>query len=142
MAERKVRDCDCVQGCQHFMYWGRTENGLGDSLGFTYSQSWTPEDLSFQYVIEQLHREIRRCTGVAGIFPNKEFYVRLGATYLMKYDLNRCFVRCAKNTCLTRFEKRMPLLESYLSGSRRSCNCYPGIPFDPFKYVSARMERF
>ena len=41
--------------------------------------------ISSTNVLERLNREIRRRTGVVGIFPSADAYTRLVTTYLMEY---------------------------------------------------------
>ena len=47
------------------------------------SEHWTR--IRTNNVIERLNREIRRRTGVVGIFPSADAYTRLVTTYLMEY---------------------------------------------------------
>ncbi|NLN60039.1 MAG: hypothetical protein GX147_04900 [Deltaproteobacteria bacterium] len=48
-------------------------------------------------IIERLHREIRRRSRVAGIFPGMDSYLRLVSAYLIEYgedwSTERCYVK-------------------------------------------------
>ena len=61
------------------------EDGLKDSLVFYTFPMLDARKISSSNMIERLNREIRRRTGVVGIFPNESSYVRLVTTYLMEY---------------------------------------------------------
>lgn len=62
------------------------EEGLEDSLIFYSYPELNQRKISSSNMIERLHREIRRRTGVVGIFPNESSYVRLVTAYLMEYS--------------------------------------------------------
>ena len=53
--------------------------------GWARCTSLDARKISSSNMIERLNREIRRRTGVIGIFPNESSYVRLVTTYLMEY---------------------------------------------------------
>ena len=61
------------------------EEGLEDSLSFYAFPQLDPRKISSTNVLERLNREIRRRTGVVGIFPSADAYTRLVTTYLMEY---------------------------------------------------------
>ena len=61
------------------------EDGLEDSLAFYAFPQLDARKISSTNVLERLNREIRRRTGVVGIFPNADAYTRLVTTYLMEY---------------------------------------------------------
>ena len=61
------------------------EDGLEDSLAFYAFPMLDARKISSPNMIERLNHEIRRRTGVVGIFPNESSYVRLVTTYLMEY---------------------------------------------------------
>ena len=58
------------------------EEDLEDSLSF---YELDARKISSTNVLERLNREIRRRTGVVGIFPSADAYTRLVTTYLMEY---------------------------------------------------------
>lgn len=62
------------------------EEGLEDSLIFYSYPELDQRKISSSNMIERLNREIRRRTGVVGIFPNESSYVRLVTAYLMEYS--------------------------------------------------------
>ncbi len=62
------------------------EEGLEDSLIFYSYQELNQRKISSSNMIERLNREIRRRTGVVGIFPNESSYVQLLTAYLMEYS--------------------------------------------------------
>ncbi len=61
------------------------EDGLEDSLAFYAFPQLDARKISSTNVLERLNREIRRRTGVVGIFPSADAYTRLMTTYLMEY---------------------------------------------------------
>ena len=61
------------------------EDGLEDSLAFYAFPQLDARKISSTNVLERLNREIRRRTGVVGIFPSADAYTRLVTTYLMEY---------------------------------------------------------
>ena len=58
---------------------------LEDSLAFYAFPELDARKISSTNMLERLNKEIRRRTNVAGIFPNKDSYLRLVTTYLMEY---------------------------------------------------------
>jgi putative transposase len=62
------------------------EEGLADSLTYYDYPSLDSRKVSSTNMLERLNKEIRRRTGVIGIFPNQESYVRLVSIYLMEYS--------------------------------------------------------
>ena len=62
------------------------EEGLEDSLIFYSYPELDQRKISSSNMIERMNREIRRRTGVVGIFPNESSYVRLVTAYLMEYS--------------------------------------------------------
>jgi len=67
---------------------GCLKNGLEDLLAFYASPQLDSRKISSSNMLERLNREIRRRTGVLGIFPNEDAYVRLVTSYLMEYAEN------------------------------------------------------
>jgi transposase-like protein len=61
------------------------EEGLEDSLAFYAFPELDARKISSTNMLERLNKEIRRRTGVVGIFPNPDSYLRLVTTYLMEY---------------------------------------------------------
>ena len=63
----------------------KVEDGIEETLTYCDfpSEHWTR--IRTNNVIERLNREIRRRTGVVGIFPSADAYTRLVTTYLMEY---------------------------------------------------------
>ncbi len=61
------------------------EHGLEDSLAFYGFPELDARKISSTNMLERLNKEIRRRTGVVGIFPNTDSYIRLVTTYLMEY---------------------------------------------------------
>ncbi len=61
------------------------QDGLEDSLAFYAFPQLDARKISSTNVLERLNREIRRRTGVVGIFPSADAYTRLVTTYLMEY---------------------------------------------------------
>ena len=61
------------------------EDGLEDSLAFYAFPDLDARKISSTNMLERLNKEIRRRTGVVGIFPNPDSYLRLVTTYLMEY---------------------------------------------------------
>lgn len=61
------------------------EDGLEDSLAFYAFPDLDARKISSTNMLERLNKEIRRRTGVVGIFPNPDSYLRLVITYLMEY---------------------------------------------------------
>ncbi len=64
---------------------GCLEKGLEDSLTFYAFPELDRRKISSTNMIERLNREIRRRTGVVGIFPCEDSYIRLVTAYLMEY---------------------------------------------------------
>ena len=62
------------------------EEGLENSLIFYSYPELDQRKISSSNMIERMNREIRRRTGVVGIFPNESSYVRLVTAYLMEYS--------------------------------------------------------
>ena len=62
------------------------EEGLENSLIFYSYPELDQRKISSSNMIERMNREIRRRTGVVGIFPNESAYVRLVTAYLMEYS--------------------------------------------------------
>lgn len=61
------------------------EDGLENYLAFYAFRELDARKISSTNMLEQLSKEIRRRTNVAGIFPNPDSYLRLVATCLMEY---------------------------------------------------------
>jgi putative transposase len=61
------------------------EDGLEDSLAFYAFSALDARKISSNNMLERLYKEIRRRTGVVGIFPNPDSYLRLVTTCLMEY---------------------------------------------------------
>lgn len=60
-------------------------DGLEDSLAFYAFPELDARKISSTNMLERLNKEIRRRTGVVGIFPNPDSYLRLVTTYLLEY---------------------------------------------------------
>jgi putative transposase len=61
------------------------QDGLEDSLAFYAFPELDARKISSTNMLERLNKEIRRRTGVVGIFPNPDSYLRLVTTCLMEY---------------------------------------------------------
>ncbi len=62
------------------------EVGLEDSIQFYFFACIDPRKISSTNMLERLNREIRRRTGVVGVFPNKDSYIRLVTSHLIEYS--------------------------------------------------------
>lgn len=62
------------------------ENGLDDSLQFYDFPEIDKRKISSTNILERLNRENRRRTSVVGVFPSREAYIRLVASYLLEYS--------------------------------------------------------
>lgn len=60
-------------------------DGLEDSLSFYAFPELDARKISSTNMLERLNKEIRRRTGVVGIFPSPDSYLRLVTTYLLEY---------------------------------------------------------
>jgi transposase-like protein len=76
------------------------QNGLEDSLQFYHFPQIDKRRISSTNVCERINKEIRRRSRVVSIFPSKESYLRLIATYLMEYtedwEVERSYIRPEK----------------------------------------------
>lgn len=61
------------------------QSGLEDSLQFYHFPQIDKRRISSTNVLERINKEIRRRSKVVSIFPSKESYLRLIASYLMEY---------------------------------------------------------
>ena len=61
------------------------KNGLEDSLQFYYFPQIDKRRISSTNILERINKEIRRRSKVVSVFPSRESYLRLIATYLMEY---------------------------------------------------------
>ena len=77
MQEFGINDHKIIERC--------LQDGLEDSLAFYAFPQLDARKISSTNVLERLNREIRRRTGVVGIFPSADAYTRLVTTYLMEY---------------------------------------------------------
>jgi len=64
------------------------QSGLEDSLQFYHFPQIDRRRISSTNVLERINKEIRRRSKVVSIFPSRESYLRLIATYLMEYTEN------------------------------------------------------
>lgn len=62
------------------------EEGLEDSLQFYSFPQIDSRKIASTNILERLNREVRRRTGVVGIFPSIDSYVRLVTSYLIEYS--------------------------------------------------------
>ncbi len=73
------------------------QNGLEDSLQFYHFPQIDKRRISSTNVLERINKEIRRRSKVVSIFPLRESYLRLIATYLMEYtedwEVDRCYIQ-------------------------------------------------
>lgn len=60
-------------------------DGLEDSLSFYAFPELDARKISSTNILERLSKEIRRRTGVVGIFPSPDSYLRLVTTCLFEY---------------------------------------------------------
>jgi len=76
------------------------QNGLEDSLQFYHFTQIDKRRISSTNVLERINKEIRRRSRVVSIFPSKESYLRLIASYLMEYtedwEVERSYIRPEK----------------------------------------------
>jgi len=76
------------------------QNGLEDSLQFYHFPQIDKRRISSTNVLERINKEIRRRSRVVSIFPSKESYLRLIASYLMEYtedwEVERSYIRPQK----------------------------------------------
>lgn len=72
------------------------EENLDESLSYYAYPQIDAKKIASTNMLERLNREIRRRTGVVGIFPNPDSYIRLVTTYLMEYEedwsVGRCYI--------------------------------------------------
>ncbi|SMC08876.1 IS256 family transposase [Nitratiruptor tergarcus] len=64
------------------------QNGLENSLQFYHFPQIDKRRISSTNVLERINKEIRRRSKVVSVFPSRESYLRLIATYLMEYTEN------------------------------------------------------
>ena len=69
-------------------------NNLKESLPYYVCPMIDAKKTASTNMLERLNREIRRRTGVVGIFPNPSSYIRLVSTYLMEYEEDWSTGRC------------------------------------------------
>ncbi|BCD62094.1 transposase [Nitratiruptor sp. YY08-26] len=73
------------------------QNGLEDSLQFYHFPQIDKRRISSTNVLERINKEIRRRSKVVSIFPSRESYLRLIATYLMEYtedwEIERSYIQ-------------------------------------------------
>jgi len=62
------------------------EEGLEDSLPFYSFPQIDSRKFASTSILERLNRGVRRRTGVVGIFPSIDSYVRLVTSYLIEYS--------------------------------------------------------
>jgi putative transposase len=74
------------------------EEGMEDSLAFYAFPEFDARKISSTNMLERLNKEIRRRTGVVGIFPNPDSYLRLVTTNLMDYAEDWFVSRAYLNT--------------------------------------------
>ena len=76
------------------------QNGLEDSLQFYHFPQIDKRRISSTNVLERINKEIRRRSKVVSIFPSRESYLRLIATYLMEYtedwEIERSYIHPQK----------------------------------------------
>jgi putative transposase len=76
------------------------QNGLEDSLQFYHFPNIDKRRISSTNVLERINKEIRRRSKVVSVFPSRESYLRLIATYLMEYteewEAERSYIQPAK----------------------------------------------
>ncbi|WP_353661857.1 IS256 family transposase [Hydrogenimonas sp. SS33] len=76
------------------------QNGLEDSLQFYHFPQIDKRRISSTNVLERINKEIRRRSKVVSVFPSRESYLRLIATYLMEYtedwESERSYIQPAK----------------------------------------------
>ena len=73
------------------------QNGLEDSLQFYHFPQIDKRRISSTNVLERVNKEIRRRSRVISVFPSRESYLRLIATYLMEYtedwEIERSYIK-------------------------------------------------
>jgi transposase-like protein len=76
------------------------QDGLEDSLQFYHFPQIDKRKISSTNVLERINKEIRRRSKVVSIFPSRESYLRLIATYLMEYtedwEIERSYIKPKK----------------------------------------------
>jgi len=76
------------------------QEGVEDSLQFYHFPQIDKRRISSTNVLERINKEIRRRSKVISIFPSKESYLRLIATYLMEYtedwEIERSYIHPQK----------------------------------------------
>lgn len=73
------------------------EEGLEDALQYLAFSLFDHRKISSTNILERLNREIRRRSGVVGIFPGMGSYIRLVTSYLIEYcedwSTGKCYVK-------------------------------------------------
>ncbi|WP_187647529.1 IS256 family transposase [Nitrosophilus labii] len=76
------------------------QEGLEDSLQFYHFPQIDKRRISSTNILERINKEIRRRSKVVSIFPSRESYLRLIATYLMEYtedwEIERSYIHPQK----------------------------------------------
>ena len=76
------------------------QEGLEDSLQFYHFPQIDKRRISSTNVLERINKELRRRLKVVSIFPSRESYLRLIATYLMEYteewEIERSYIHPQK----------------------------------------------
>jgi transposase-like protein len=83
---------------------------LEDSLQFYEFEGFDSCKIASTIMLDRLHQEIRRRSGVVGIFPSVDSYLRLLTSYLIEYSedwsTSRCYIHPEKiELCESKLEE-------------------------------------